>query len=29
MYNVLNCHNVAKYTKFYVGVVRFNVEFQW
>jgi hypothetical protein len=25
MYNVLNCHNVAKYTEFYLGQLRFNV----
>jgi hypothetical protein len=25
MYSVLNCHNVAKYTEFYLGEIRFNV----
>jgi hypothetical protein len=27
MYSVLNCHNVAKQTKFYLGQLRFNVPF--
>jgi hypothetical protein len=25
MYNILNCHNVAKHTKFYLGYLWFNV----
>jgi hypothetical protein len=25
MYSVLNCHNAAKYTDFYLGYLRFNV----
>jgi hypothetical protein len=25
MYSVSNCHNVAKYTEFYLGYLRFNV----
>jgi hypothetical protein len=24
MYSVLNCHNVAKHTEFYLGQLRFN-----
>jgi hypothetical protein len=25
MYSAFNCHNVAKYTEFYLGELRFNV----
>jgi hypothetical protein len=25
MYSVLNCHNVARHTEFYLGLLRFNV----
>jgi hypothetical protein len=25
MYGVLNCHNVARHTEFYLGQLRFNV----
>jgi hypothetical protein len=27
MYSVLNCHNVAKHTKFYMKYLRFNATF--
>jgi hypothetical protein len=27
MCSVLNCHNVAKYAKFYLGQLQFNVTF--
>jgi hypothetical protein len=27
MYSVLNCHNIAKHTEFYLGKLRFNATF--